>query len=54
MRNGDLKLNYGKMEYLGTDHSEELKINGNLTLTVKQFKYLGSIVQENGTSDLEI
>jgi hypothetical protein len=30
-----LKINYGKTEYLGTDHSEEL-----------QFKYLGSIVQE--------
>jgi hypothetical protein len=31
-----------------------LQINGNTIPTVKQFKYLGSIVQENGSSDLEI
>jgi hypothetical protein len=31
-----------------------LKINGNTIPTVKQLKYLGSIVQENGSSDLEI
>jgi hypothetical protein len=49
-----LKINYGKTEYLGTDHSEELQINGNTIPTVKQFKYLGSIVQENGSSELEI
>jgi hypothetical protein len=49
-----LKINYGKTEYLGTDHSEELQINGNTIPTVKQFKCLGSIVQENGSSDLEI
>jgi hypothetical protein len=42
------------MEYLGTDHSDELKINGNTIPTVKRFKYLGSVVQENGSSHLEI
>jgi hypothetical protein len=49
-----LKINYGKTEYLGTDHTENLKVNGNIIPTVKQFKYLGSIVQDNGSSDLEI
>jgi hypothetical protein len=49
-----LKINYGKTEYLGTDHSEELQINGNTIPTVKQFKYLGSIIQESGSPDLEI
>jgi uncharacterized lipoprotein YehR (DUF1307 family) len=43
-----------KTEYLDTDHSEELQINGNTISTVKQCKYLGSIVQENKSSDLEI
>jgi hypothetical protein len=41
------------MEYLGTDHSEELQINGNIIPTAKQFQYLGSVVQENGSSDFE-
>jgi hypothetical protein len=36
-----LRISYGKTEYLGTDHSGELQINGNTILTVKQFKYLG-------------
>jgi hypothetical protein len=49
-----LKISYGKAKYLGTDHSEELQINGNTIPTVKQFKYLGSIVQENGSSVLEV
>jgi hypothetical protein len=49
-----LKINYGKMEYLSTDNSEELKINGNKIPTVKHLKCLGSIVQQNGSSDLEI
>jgi hypothetical protein len=40
-----LKINYGKTEYLDTDHSKELQINGNTITNVKQFKYLGSIVQ---------
>jgi hypothetical protein len=31
-----------------------LQINGNKIPTVKQSKYLGSIVQENGPADLEI
>jgi hypothetical protein len=31
-----------------------LQINGNTIPTVKQLKYWGSIVQENGSSDLEI
>jgi hypothetical protein len=31
-----LKINYGKMEHLGTDHSDELKINGNTVPTVKE------------------
>jgi hypothetical protein len=31
-----------------------LQINGNKITTVNQFKYLGSIVQENGSSDLKI
>jgi hypothetical protein len=44
-----LKINDGKKESLGTDHSEELQI-----ATVKQFRYLGSTVQENGSSDLKI
>jgi hypothetical protein len=52
--NWGLKINYGKMGYLDTDHSEELQINGNTIPTVTQFKYLGSVVQENGSSDLEI
>jgi hypothetical protein len=49
-----LKINYGKTEYLGTDHTEELQVNGNKIPTVKQFKYLGSAVQDNGSSELEI
>jgi hypothetical protein len=49
-----LKINYGKTEYLGTDHTEDLQVNGHIIPTVKQFKYLGSIVQDNGSSDLEI
>jgi hypothetical protein len=49
-----LKINHGKTEYLGTDHSEELQINGNTIPTVKRFKYLGETVQVNGSSDLEI
>jgi hypothetical protein len=48
-----LKINYRKMEHLGTDHSEELQISANTIPTVKHFKYLGSIVQGNGSSDLE-
>jgi hypothetical protein len=48
------KISDGKAEYLGTDHSEELQINGNTLPTVKQFKYLGSIIQENGSSGVEI
>jgi hypothetical protein len=39
-----LKMNHGQMEYLGRDHSEELQINGNTILTVKQFKHFGSAV----------
>jgi hypothetical protein len=49
-----LKMNYGKTEYLGTDHTEDLQVNLNIIPTVKQFKYLGSTVQDNGSSDLEI
>jgi hypothetical protein len=41
-----LKIDYGKTEYLGTDHSEELQISGNTTPTVKQFKYLRSKMQK--------
>jgi phage gp16-like protein len=47
------KLNYGKTEYLGTDHSEEFQTNGNTIPTVKRFKYLGSKVQENDSYDLD-
>jgi hypothetical protein len=36
-----------KTEYLGSDHSEEFQIDGNTIQTVKQFNYLGSLVQEN-------
>jgi hypothetical protein len=39
-----LKMNRGQMEYLGRDHSQELQINGNTILTVKQFKNFGSAV----------
>jgi hypothetical protein len=49
-----LKINYGKTDYLGTDRSEELQINGNTIPTVNQFKYMESIIQENGSSDFEI
>jgi hypothetical protein len=31
-----LKINYGKTEYLGTDYSEELQVNGNTITTVKE------------------
>jgi hypothetical protein len=34
----------GKTEYLGTHHTEDLQVNGNIIPTVKQFKYLGSKV----------
>jgi hypothetical protein len=30
-----LKINYGKTEYLGTDHTEDLQVNGNIIPTVK-------------------
>jgi hypothetical protein len=46
--------NYGKTEYLGNDHSEKLQIDGNTNTTVKECKYLGSILQDNGSSDLGI
>jgi hypothetical protein len=49
-----LKIKCGKTEYLGTDHSGKLKINGNKIPVVKQLKYLGSIFQEKGSSVLEI
>jgi hypothetical protein len=49
-----LKINYRRTEYLGTDHTEDIQVNGNIIPTAKQFKYLGSIVQGNGSSDLEI
>jgi hypothetical protein len=39
---------------IDTDHTEDLQVNGNIIPTEKQFKYLGSIVQDNGSSDLEI
>jgi hypothetical protein len=42
------------MEYLGTDHSEELQIKRNIIPTGELFKHLGPIVQENGSSDFEI
>jgi hypothetical protein len=51
LRNGD--LNYEQTEYLGTEHSEELQIDGNTIPPVIEFEYLGSIFQENGSSDLE-
>jgi hypothetical protein len=35
-------------------HSEELKINVNTIPSVKQFKYLGSVVQENGSLTLKL
>jgi hypothetical protein len=40
-----LKINYGKTEYLGTDHSEELQMIGNTIPSAKEFTYLGSVVQ---------
>jgi hypothetical protein len=49
-----LKINYGKTEYLVTHHLEELQIDGNTIPAVKLFTYLRSVVQENGSSDLEI
>jgi hypothetical protein len=42
------------MEKLGKDNTEKLQVNRNIIPTVKQFKYLGSIVQDNGSYDLEI
>jgi hypothetical protein len=30
-----LKINYGKTEYLGTDHTEDLQVNGNIIPTAK-------------------
>jgi hypothetical protein len=33
------KINYGKTEYLGTHHSEELQIKGNTILTLKRFTF---------------
>jgi hypothetical protein len=41
------------MEYLGTDYSEDSQITWNTIPAVKQSKYFGSIIQENGLSDLE-
>jgi hypothetical protein len=46
--------NYGKTEYLCNYHSEELKINGNKITTLRQYKYLGSIFQDNCSSYLGI
>jgi hypothetical protein len=36
-----LEINYGKTEYLGTDHTEELQVNENIIPTVKQFQVFG-------------
>jgi hypothetical protein len=49
-----LKRSYGKREYSGTVHSDELQINGNTIAAAKQFKCFGSIVQENSSSVPEI
>jgi hypothetical protein len=49
-----LERNYRKTEYLSTDHSEELQINRNTIPTVKQFKYLGSVVQEKAHLTLKL
>jgi hypothetical protein len=48
------KISYEKTEYLRTDLWDELEINGNKTKAVKNFKYLGSILKDNGSSDGEI
>jgi hypothetical protein len=45
MRNGELKIYYGKTEYLGTNNAEKLQINWNVIPAVKHFQHLGSIVQ---------
>jgi hypothetical protein len=43
-----------KLNIFFPDHTEELQVNRNIIPAVKEFKYLGSIVQDNGSSDLEI
>ena len=41
-----LKINYGKTEYLSTDPSEDLELNGMKIKTVQSFKYFGLIIQK--------
>jgi hypothetical protein len=52
MINGD--LNYGRTEYFGTDHLEEMQSDGNTIQPQDSFEYLRTIVKENGSSDVEI
>lgn len=52
LRNEDQKINYYKTEYVGTSHSEHF--NGNTILAIKRFQNMGSVVQENCSSDLEV
>jgi hypothetical protein len=41
-----LKINYGKMEYLGTDHSEGLQINANTIPIIKEVKCKKGLVKQ--------
>jgi hypothetical protein len=54
MRNGWLKINYGKTEYLGRDHADNLQINWNTIPAVKHFRYLGSVIQEYSSPTLKL
>jgi hypothetical protein len=48
-----LKIDYGEMEYLSKNPLDELDINGNKIKTVEN-KYLGSALQDNGSSHIDI
>jgi hypothetical protein len=50
----ETKINCGKMKYLSTNPTDEVETSGNKIKTIRNFKYLGSLLQDNGSSDGEI
>ena len=49
-----LKINYKKTEHMTTGTEENIYIDGHKIESVSAFKYLGSILEKNGSSEIEI
>ena len=48
-----MKINYDNTEYLSTDSSDIQEINGMKIRIAQNFKYLWSIIQRNGSSNVD-